>query len=96
MNGILLANEGFAKLQSEISLRRLRVRLKDGTHTMFVGKFPDVAGKVRELVIREGTVLIWKNDAVLPTTSSGEVFYEVLPNSKIASQVLQIARDLGH
>jgi len=96
VNGILLANEGFAKLQSEISLRRLRVRLKDGTHTMFVGKFPDVAGKVRELVIREGTVLIWKNDAVLPTTSSGEVFYEVLPNSKIASQVLQIARDLGH
>ena len=92
VNGVLLSNKSFAKLQSEITLQRLRVKLGEGVHTMFVGKFPDITGKIRDLVIREGEVRLWENDAPLPESSSGEVFYEVLPHSKIASQVLEFAR----
>ena len=92
VNGVLLSNKSFAKLQSEIMLQRLRVKLDEGVHTMFVGKFPDITGKMRDLVIREGEVMMWENDTPLPESISGKVFYEVLPRSKIASQVLEFAR----
>ena len=92
VNGVLLSNKSFAKLQSEITLQRLRVKLAEGVHTMFVGKFPDITGKMRDLVIREGEVKVWEDDAPLPESRSDEVFYEVLPHSKIASQVLEFAR----
>jgi len=47
---------------------------------------------MRDLVIREGEVMMWENDTPLPESISGKVFYEVLPRSKIASQVLEFAR----
>ena len=58
---------------------------------MFVGKFPDVFGKERDLVVREGQVKCWRDDAVT-VPEDGGVFYEVLPNSKLASQVLDLSR----
>ena len=92
VNGILLTEDAFAKLKSEINLKSVRVNLADGTHTMFIGKFPDMAGKMRDLVVREGRVGTWEHDSVLPATDATGVFYEVLPNTKIASQVLEAAR----
>lgn len=91
VNGILLDNAGFKKLMSEIPLKKLKIKIGLNSETMFVGRFPDVAGKERELVIREGVVRGWHNGEVVDT-SELEHFYEVLPNSKLASQVLEVAR----
>ena len=94
VNGILLASEAFAKLRAEIVMKKLRVKLADGTHNMYVGRFPDVAGKMRDLVVREGRAQVWEGDKVLPAAADAALFYEVLPHSKIASQVLEVARRL--
>jgi tetratricopeptide (TPR) repeat protein len=92
VNGILLTTDAFTKLKSEINLKSVRVNLADGVHTMYVGKFPDMAGKKRELVVRQGQVKIWEHGEVLPANDASGVFFEVLPNSKIASQVLEATR----
>ena len=58
---------------------------------MFVGKFPDLQGKERNLVIREGRVGFWQDGKVLEDRGE-EVFYEVLPNSKLAGQVIELSK----
>ena len=58
---------------------------------MFFGRFPDLAGKERELVIREGLVRGWANGHIVEA-SDQKYFYEVLTNLKLASQVLKVAR----
>lgn len=90
LNGVLLDNAAFKKLMAEIPLKKLKLKLGDDSETMFVGKFPDVQGKERELVIREGVTGVINNGSV--TARSGSPFYEVLPNSKLARQVLEHSR----
>ena len=94
LNGIMLSLPGFKKLMAEIPLKKLKLKTGDTTEMMFVGRFPDVMGKERELVIREGKVGRWKNEQV-QSERGDEVFYEILPNSKLASQVLELARKSG-
>jgi hypothetical protein len=94
LNGIMLSQPGFKKLISEILLKKLKLKTGESSQTMFVGKFPDVLGKERDLVICEGRVGLWKDGIVQPDRGD-EPFYEVLPNSKLASQVLELARKSG-
>ncbi|MFT5101808.1 MAG: hypothetical protein ACI9HY_003944 [Planctomycetaceae bacterium] len=61
---------------------------------MFVGRFPDILGKERDPVIREGRVGLWIDGIVQPDRCD-EPFFEVLPNSKLASQVVELARKSG-
>lgn len=91
VNGVLLNRGGFNKLTSEIPLKKLKLKSGGRSETMFVGKFPDVRNKDRELVIREGKVALWKDEKVVEIESD-QVFYEIMPNSKLASQVLELAR----
>ncbi|MDG1443572.1 MAG: hypothetical protein P8R02_12930 [Pseudomonadales bacterium] len=91
VNGILLEDVGFKKLMSEIPLKKFKIKVGDNSETMFVGRFPDVAGKERELVIREGLIRGWVDGAIVEAREQ-KYFYEVLPNSKLASQVLEVAR----
>ncbi len=58
---------------------------------MFVGKFPDLQGKERDLVIREGRVGLWK-DGKVQRDRREEVFYEVLRNSKLTRQVIDLSK----
>jgi len=96
VNGVLLDGPAFRKLMSEISLKKIRVKMAELSEVMFVGKYPDTLGKERDLVIREGRVQRWKQGAVLKSEADSndpeEFFYEVLPNSKLASQVVEVAR----
>jgi hypothetical protein len=87
----LLEDVGFKKLMSEIPLKKFKIKVGDNSETMFVGRFPDVAGKERELVIREGLIRGWVDGAIVEAREQ-KYFYEVLPNSKLASQVLEVAR----
>ncbi len=88
VGGILLDKAGFRKLMSEIPLKKLSVRINDKPETLLVGKYPDTRGKERELVIREGRVGKLHGDAIDDSTSSDEVFHEVVMNPKILSHVL--------
>ena len=91
LNGIMLAPSAFKKLMTEIPLKKLKLKAGGASQTMFVGKFPDVLGKERELVIREGRAGIFDGQP-LDQKRDGELFFEVLPNSKLASQVLEHSR----
>ena len=96
INGVLLDAPAFRKLMSEIALKKLRVKVAAKSEVMFVGKFPDTLGKERELVIREGRVKKWNQGRIVETDIAEdgpvEFFYEILPNSKLASQVIEASR----
>ena len=96
VDGIMLDTDAFQKLKSEIRLRKLRVKIGRASQTMYVGQFPDLIGKGRDLVIREGIIGLWRNGKALPGQEGGQPFYEVLPNSKFVSQVLEMARSQGN
>ncbi len=90
VNGILLDGAAFKKLETEIKLTRINVKVDERNETVFVGKFPDVMGKERSLVIREGKVRLWQDDKVLDNPDSNQLFYEILPNSRFANQVIKL------
>ena len=79
---------------SEIPLKKFKINIGENSETMFFGRFPDLAGKERELVVREGAVRGWTNGQIVEP-SEQKYFYEVLPNSKLASRVLEVARKLA-
>lgn len=87
VNGILLDTVGFEKLQQEIVLKRVTVKINGSAVTMHVGKFPDVSGKIHDLVIREGQVGLWRDDAPVEGHVSEERFYEVVSNRKLIAQL---------
>jgi len=91
LNGISLSTPGFKKLMSEIPLKKLKLKTGESSETVFVGKFPDLQGKERDLVIREGRVGLWK-DGKVQRDRREEVFYEVLRNSKLTRQVIDLSK----
>ncbi|MCB1644605.1 MAG: hypothetical protein KDI36_04090 [Pseudomonadales bacterium] len=92
VNGVALDDSAFRKLMSEIALKKLDVRLADHHETFYVGKFPDMQGKERELVIRQGYMHLWEDERIVRREDEKQVFYEVLPHSRLASQVLEFYR----
>ena len=91
VNGILLDDAAFEKLKVEVNFTQLNVKSAGRNETLYVGKFPDIEGKERHLVVRVGKVGLWKDEKVEQLPDSDEVFYEVLPNSKYASQVISLS-----
>jgi len=94
VNGILLDNVGFEKLKQEMVLTRVTGQIEGQACVFFYGEYPDTEGKKRNLVIREGTVGLWKNDAIHPNDTD-EKFYEVVTNPQITAGIqkkLQAAR----
>lgn len=87
VNGVLMDSLGFAKLQEEISLRKLTVKINTKTVTLHVGKYPDVTGKSHDIVIREAPIGLWRDDAVVEGHDTGETFFEVVTNRKLIAQV---------
>ena len=92
VGGILLDKSAYRKLMSEITMKKLTVRINDKPETLLVGKYPDTKGKERELVIREGRVGLLRGDAIEVNEASEDVFHEVVMNPKIVSHVLDQMR----
>ena len=86
VNGILLENSAFAKLQNEIELTRINARVAGKSQTFFFGEYPDTQEKLRNLVIREAQVGLWRNDEIVEHEST-EVFYEVVTNTQIVAGI---------
>ncbi len=95
VNGIVLDDAAFEKLSEEVHFKTVKAKAGDSEERFHVGQYPDVAGKQRDLIVREGRVGVWENDAPAPTADTGLTYYEVLPNSKIAAQIAELARKKG-
>jgi len=86
VNGVLLDNEGFAKLKNEIVLTRITGQIAGKTEVFYYGEYPDKTERKRTLVIREGQVGLWKNDSIQPHDID-EKFYEVVTNPQISAVI---------
>lgn len=88
VNGVLIDNEGFAKLQQEVALKKIDIKISGKAVSLYLGRYPDLRGKSHDLLIREGHVGLWKDDKPVEDYVSGEHFYEVVTNRKLISQVM--------
>lgn len=91
VNGILLDDAAFAKLREEITLKSVRMKLNGKQYLFHVGQYPDMNGRKKDLIIREGCVGIWKDSQVHENPDSDEVYYEVVVNRKVTPLVLETA-----
>ena len=90
VNGILIDNVAFAKLEQEVSLQKIRVKLNGKEYLFHTGSYPDVQGKKRELIIREGRVGLWRNEKMEDGPPDAEKYYEVVVNRKVITLVLEV------
>ncbi|MEX0618237.1 MAG: hypothetical protein WDZ76_13745 [Pseudohongiellaceae bacterium] len=90
VNGVLLDSAAFDKLQKEIALKRVRLKLNGTDCIFYLGKYPDANGKNKDIAVREGTVGMWKDLRVEENLYSDEKFYEVIVNRKILSLLQEL------
>ena len=89
VNGILVDDDGFAKLQQEIPLQKVRMKLNGKDYLFHVGQYPDTTGRKKDLVIREGKIGIWRDEAIHEDPTSQDSYYEVVVNRKVIPLVLE-------
>jgi hypothetical protein len=94
VNGINIDDLGFEKLKSEIALKQLKMKLNGEEHTFYIGKYPDMKGQKKDLIIRQGHVGTWANNEILPQRNTGESYYEVIVSRKIIPAILEAAKTL--
>ena len=87
VNGINLDDKAFSKLKTEIALRSLKMKLNGKEYLFHVGQYPDVKGRKKDLVIREGKVGLWKGQEVQDDPQSTESYYEVVVNRKVLTLI---------
>lgn len=92
VNGIVIDQPAYEKLSAEVHFKRLKAKSGNSEHVFHVGQYPDVVGKQRDLVVREGRVGLLANDIVDAEADTGLIYYEVLPNSKFAAQIVELSR----
>lgn len=94
LNGILLDDAGFAKLKTEITLRRLELDVP-GDRTplaVYTGRFPDLKGGMHRVVVREGRIRAFDRAHPLFGEPTSGLFYEVVANEQLLAQVAERVR----
>lgn len=89
VNGINIDDLAFEKLKSEVAFKRLKMKLNGEEYTFFVGKYPDMKGRKKDLIIRQGHVGTWANNEILAHRNTGESYYEVVVNRKVIPAILE-------
>lgn len=89
VNGVNLDEFAFRKLEKEMSMRSLRVKLNGEDSLFHVGQYPDAKGRKKDLVIREGKVGLWQDSQICEEPASDESYYEVVVNRKVLSLILE-------
>tara|TARA_R110000772_G_scaffold41481_2_gene96645 strand:- start:31 stop:2301 length:2271 start_codon:yes stop_codon:yes gene_type:complete len=87
VNGILLENQAFAKLQKEVKLRKISATFGGRQENLYYGLYDDLMGKRHDIVVREGRVGLWENDSFTHGTETAEPYYEVVTNGKVISML---------
>lgn len=93
VNGISIDNLAFEKLQTEIAFNQLELKFNGSDYTFYVGKYPDVKGQMKDLIIRAGQIGTWANNEIQPHRNTGESYYEVVVNRKVIPIILEAAND---
>ncbi len=93
LNGIELDTAGFHKLQSEIALRKLKIKLPNSSEAslFFIGSYADLQGNLHDVVIRQGVVHIWQEppNLLIPTDT---YYYEVVTHKTLLNAILRETR----
>lgn len=89
VNGILLDEASFTKLKDEITLKTVSMKLNGKQYLFHVGQYPDMSGRKKDLIIREGKVGIWKDSQIHEDLDAADVYYEVVVNRKVVPLVLE-------
>lgn len=89
VNGINIDDASFAKLKTEIPLKTIRMKLNAKDYLFHVGHYPDMNGRKKDLVIREGKIGLWKDNEMLDDPDATESYYEVVVNRKVLPLVLE-------
>ena len=87
VNGILLENAAFAKLEKEVKLRKISVAFDNHQEKLYYGLYKDVEGSRHDIVIREGRVGLWKDESIIRGDENAEPYYEVVTNGKVISML---------
>lgn len=87
VNGILLENAAFAKLEKEVKLKKINVSFDGHQELLHYGLYKDVEGGRHDIVIREGRVGIWKQETIIRGDENAEPYYEVVTNGKVISML---------
>lgn len=87
IDGILLDEAAFRKLQSEMSLTRFEGEIGGRSHDFFYGRYPDRNGRDRGLLVRRGTIRRWHENSIQPPTGSQAYYYEVVSNPLVYSML---------
>lgn len=88
VNGINMDDLAFKKLKTEIPLKGLRMKLNAREYLFHVGQYPDMNGRKKDLVVREGKVGLWKDNEIHDNPDSDESYFEVVVNRKVLPLVL--------
>ena len=92
VNGLVVDEAAFEKLEKEVHFKRLKAKSGSVEEVFYVGLYPDVQGKQRDLVVRQGKVGVLKDELADAAAETGLIYYEVLPNSKFANQIVELAK----
>ncbi len=84
LNGIELDSAGFAKLCSEMSLKRVKLKLPNDKRSsdFFVGHYVDMQNNRHQVVVRQGHVSIWQENS-LQFKPTDKVYYEVVTHPRL-------------
>lgn len=89
VNGINIDDAAFAKLKTEIPLKTVRMKLNAKDYLFHVGQYPDVNGRKKDLIVREGKIGLWKDSEIQEDPDSDESYYEVVVNRKVIPLVME-------
>ncbi len=89
VNGIELDMPAFFKLKSELALLRLGGNVPGYSEksVFYAGRYPDRAGKMHWLVVREAPVRIWIGNTINTEEEWGRRFYEVITDPDVIAML---------
>jgi hypothetical protein len=93
LNGIELDEDGFFKLQTELTMQEVELQLPgDDTSTSFyVGRYPDLKGALHRVVVRQGRIRLLDKSHPRFGLPTADVFYEVVTDDEVLQMVAPTA-----
>jgi hypothetical protein len=89
VNGITIDDLAYAKLRTEVAFSTKALNINGAEYVFHVGQYPDVNGRKKDIVIREGEIGLWKNNAIVAPEGESEPYYEVVVNQKVIPLILE-------
>jgi class 3 adenylate cyclase len=89
VNGIELDMPAFFKLKTELALLRLGGNVPGYSEqsVFYAGRYPDRAGKMHWLVVREAPVRLWIGNSINTEEEWGRRFYEIITDMDVVSML---------